>query len=443
LEILLEAVKPQQARADSYSRSNDRDAIEFLLRSLDESLLCTLISLIPKEKQSFVSLWFVLVDLNQKHTVAYLDTVKAEIRAIVPGNFPGENISEFVTAVLSKFVVLENAMAVDHDLTTAVILNLLKAGGPTTTENSGRQLFAGEIADFSKKHARALPGIHHLSLANKDAKMKELRLTLQDLCTLATEEYSQRIGSNSWELAGRVSDTRTVPARYASASANVLEQNIPAAPPRRRLRVPRASTAASPVTTLVTAPRRAALVDPAAVCPMVAGGRGKADTTVAVEVRAAATAEGKAVDAVMDVIAEAIRTGVEFLPVLDSPRTSLSKARATIGVSIASVGRRLMDRPGTPGPSHARLTSVSPATLVLGSPSVRRPLLASASASSSLASSRSSSSRRHSLQEGPAYRRRWCRHPLPWSRRGEHPGCRGCSGGHGRTPSAREEAAEA
>jgi Zinc knuckle len=42
-------------------------------------------------------------------------------------------------------------------------------------------------------------------------------------------EYSQRIGSNSWEPAGRVSDTRTVPARYASASANVLEQNIPAA----------------------------------------------------------------------------------------------------------------------------------------------------------------------------------------------------------------------
>jgi hypothetical protein len=141
-----------------------------------------------------VSLWFVLVVLNQKHTVAYLDTVKAEIRAIVPGNFPGENISEFVTAVLSKFVVLENAMAVDHDLTTAVILNLLKACGPTTTENSGRQLFAGEIADFSKKHARALPGIHHLSLANKDAKMKELRLTLRDLCTLAMEEYSQRIG---------------------------------------------------------------------------------------------------------------------------------------------------------------------------------------------------------------------------------------------------------
>jgi hypothetical protein len=83
-----------------------------------------------------------------------------------------------VTVILSKFVVLEKAMAVDHDLTTTVILNLLKAGGPTTTENSGRQLFSGEIADFSKKHARDLPGIHHLSLADKDAKMKELRLTL-------------------------------------------------------------------------------------------------------------------------------------------------------------------------------------------------------------------------------------------------------------------------
>jgi hypothetical protein len=223
LEILLKAVKPQQARADSYSRGNDRDAIEFLLKSLDESLLRTLISLIPKEKQSFVSLWFVLVDLNQKHTVSYLDTFKAEIRAIVPGNFPGENISEFVTAVLSKFVVLKNAMSVDHYLT---ILNLLKVGRPTTTENYGRQLFSGEIADFSKKHARALPGIHHLSLADKDAKMKELKLTLRDLCTLPTEEYSKWIGSNSWELAGRVSDTRTVPARYASASANVLEQNI-------------------------------------------------------------------------------------------------------------------------------------------------------------------------------------------------------------------------
>jgi hypothetical protein len=70
-----------------------------------------------------VSLWFVLVDLNQKHTVAYLDTVKAEIWAIIPGNFPGKNISEFVTAILSKFFVLEKAMAVDHDLTTSVSLH--------------------------------------------------------------------------------------------------------------------------------------------------------------------------------------------------------------------------------------------------------------------------------------------------------------------------------
>jgi hypothetical protein len=90
LEILLEAVKPQQARADSYGRGNDRDAIKFLLKSLDKSLIRTLISLILKEKQSFVNLWFVLVDLKQKHTVAYLDTVKAEIRAIIPENFPGK-----------------------------------------------------------------------------------------------------------------------------------------------------------------------------------------------------------------------------------------------------------------------------------------------------------------------------------------------------------------
>jgi hypothetical protein len=161
-------------------------------------------------------------------------------------------------------------------------------------------------------------------------------------------------------------------------------------PPTRhclRLRVPRASTAASPVTTPVTVPRKAAPVDPAAARPMVAGGRAKADTKVAVEVKAVATA---AVDVGAEGTAGTTRTGVEFPPVPDSLRTSLSKSRATIGVSIASVGRRLMERPGTPGPSHARLTLVSPPILVLGSPSANLPLLAPASASFSLASSPSS-----------------------------------------------------
>jgi hypothetical protein len=102
-----------------------------------------------------------------------------------------------------------------------------------------------------------------------------------------------------------------------------------------------------------------------------------------------ATVEVKAAGAVVDAIAGTTRTGVEFLLAPDSLRRSLLKARA-IGVSIAIVGRRLMERPGTPGPSHARLTSVSPLSIALGSPSVRRPLLASASVSFSLASSRSS-----------------------------------------------------
>jgi hypothetical protein len=217
----------QYKKYDEYDVRTDRENVKKLQNSLEPKLRQTIDGLTPDEEKGkfFAIYWLRMVDVVQKHTLKYIQGIQKQIEELKPQEFPGENITEYGTAVLNLAELLTNAGRYPQELTSAVIDKLLTAGGGAG--HVGRTIFQADVIQFRQQFNEKLATIGLKPDAEKEAEMVLSRLGIKDLIGKVSASYTGLIQNKNWEPAGRSADTSVVPRKYASSANALIQSNGP------------------------------------------------------------------------------------------------------------------------------------------------------------------------------------------------------------------------
>ena len=203
---------PQLQYYDKYDLANDDAARDFLLDSLEPTFRRELKD-ISKKVQSFPELVMILVRLITDDSPAHWETVKSELRSIIPQNYAGHDICALTNNFVNVAAPLEAAGYYDHTLTTALLRNVLKAAWPPQSQFRVLTL-----------HEKVEDGVQHIRFMEKSAAdeyMSANRLTYTLVCEKLAEEYLTCHKQATWEAAQNVTDSKAPPEQYGANNTSV------------------------------------------------------------------------------------------------------------------------------------------------------------------------------------------------------------------------------
>jgi hypothetical protein len=201
----------QYKKFDEYDVRTNAENMEKLHNSLDEKLLKMLKNLTPNQEKDrlFAIHWLQLVEIVQKHMLTYLQGIQDQVKKLKPQSKAREHIREYCTDVLELAKPLVHAGQYPQELTLAVIEWLLTAGGDAG--HAGRTIFQSEILEFRRMFLSKLELMGLKTPAEKAQEMELAGLSLQDLCTKATQVHSSLLQENSWQPARQTPDSSVAP----------------------------------------------------------------------------------------------------------------------------------------------------------------------------------------------------------------------------------------
>ena len=100
---------------DQYDKDNDKDAIEYLLNSVNKELRDRL--KVSSKGRPFAQYFTKLVEIVRKTKVDQVEALKTKLRAIKPSDFPGEDIDALWVHATPLVSVLVACDGFDHSLT--------------------------------------------------------------------------------------------------------------------------------------------------------------------------------------------------------------------------------------------------------------------------------------------------------------------------------------
>lgn len=204
---------------DNYDRSNDRDAIQFLLNSLNDTLEEDLAERM-EDNDCFPVVFMRLIDIIRSSSIVRLEDLKKQLREIVASNYAGENITSMVRDILNLAKELDAAGQYDHTLTHAITENLLAAGG----ENNEKYRYKLRQKDEALDDALRAIGFMDKSAADKF--MKDQNLTFKDICNVAEKAYRVQADRNKWPPACVRPDSKAPPRAYGNLAATEVQTQL-------------------------------------------------------------------------------------------------------------------------------------------------------------------------------------------------------------------------
>ncbi len=187
---------------DDWDKENDADARQFLLNSLDDSLLEALKHHIQPEF-SFATVWLYLIHHVITTSSARFDDIKAAIRNMSPLQYEAQNITQLTNDYIDKFKELESGGQMDYNLIISVLQSLRSAHGPDIYKHS--------LLNLETKAEYAINTIAFMPLSEKDSYMKKEKLDIQSICYVAATAYRTARDRNQWGPLQQVRDRRGVP----------------------------------------------------------------------------------------------------------------------------------------------------------------------------------------------------------------------------------------
>eukprot|EP00978_Attheya_sp_CCMP212_P038048 scaffold184955_cov29-Attheya_sp.AAC.1 len=180
---------------DRYYIENDKAATLYVLDSVD-AILHRKITNRLKDVDSFPALWMILIDEFQSTSIERYDSLKDTIRKLSIHQYAaGQNVSDLAEAFKIAAKELTIAGQYDHNYTLKMLKAFLAASGE------------GQMADdfrFELRQTRKPLDAALLAIAYKDkeaAKNHMLlnKLTYEDICDIAVEEYRKLLCNSEWQ----------------------------------------------------------------------------------------------------------------------------------------------------------------------------------------------------------------------------------------------------
>ena len=218
---------------DSYSQASNREAVEFLMNSLDPRTEQMILDNKQEEDDTFVVLWKVLQRGIMSISITRYAEIKDKIKALEPSQYPGHNILMMVIQLKEWCQELQDADQYDHYLTLIITKNFLKGGGATN------ELWRMPFLLLIPKLNDALLEIPHMSRETAWAHMKGEKLLWTHVCEQARNEYRMMLDNKEWPPQRSHRDSRrphhrfghpaiTQDKSHSQAQANALIQHTQA-----------------------------------------------------------------------------------------------------------------------------------------------------------------------------------------------------------------------
>ena len=193
-----EACETMSNNFDRWDKDNDACAKQFLLDSIDRSILDEMKNKI-KESDTFTSVWLKLVQHVLTTSVSRFDNLKQKIRTMDPRSYVGQDVSLMADDYTNIANELIAAGCYDHNLTLSMVEGFLKAG-------DGNSRYEFPLLAKELRLTEELPQIPFMATDEATDHMADRQLDFQSICNTAADTYRSLRDNNNWgpaKLPGR------------------------------------------------------------------------------------------------------------------------------------------------------------------------------------------------------------------------------------------------
>jgi hypothetical protein len=206
-------IGPQVLLYDSFDKSNDREASEYLLESLEADLARELRDVMdPGEPFPVTFLRFI--HLIRSTSIDRLENLKVRIKSRKPTQYAGQDISKMASEIRADALELEIAGQYDHNITLHILDAFLEAGG------SNNEDYRFPLRTLKAKLSDALLELGYMKQEDATKYMATLSLGFRDICTAASDAYRKQKDQSKWPPARTgAQDSRAPPRAFGNVAS--------------------------------------------------------------------------------------------------------------------------------------------------------------------------------------------------------------------------------
>ncbi len=203
------ANETMEAHYDSYAKSDDSEATEYLIDSLDPALENQLYESCT-ESDSFAAHWLKLIQIIRSVSIERFDKIKSTLKGRKASDYAAENIESMCTDFLNDFKELNGAGMYDQNLTLTMLNSLMEAGGNVNED------YRYPLRGLKERLDTKLLEIRHMGYDKAQQVMISDELDAQSVLTQAKEHYRKALDNGKWPAASHAKDSKALNKNYGS-----------------------------------------------------------------------------------------------------------------------------------------------------------------------------------------------------------------------------------
>ena len=217
-------ISPQVLLYDSFDKSNDREATEYLLESLDADLARELRDVMDLG-EPFPVTFLRFIHLIRSTSIDRLENLKVRIKSRKPTQYAGQDVSKMASEIRADALELEIAGQYDHNITLHILDAFLEAGGQNNED------YRFPLRTLKAKLSDALLELGYMKQEDATKYMATLSLGYRDICTAASDAYRKQKDQLKCPPARTgAQDTRTPPRAFGNVASATTSPNVTSDP---------------------------------------------------------------------------------------------------------------------------------------------------------------------------------------------------------------------
>ena len=157
-----------------------------------------------EDNDSFLVTWLQLIKSIQMTNIKHYETLKEQVKACCPSQFPGQNITTLASTFHVYAHELDNAYAYDHNLTLTMLETFLLAGG---NDNEDYRM---DLCIMKKELKNELKIVCHMGYNEAKEHMMKQDLTYKSICEVAENAYGEQ-ADRKWPPAQNICHNSAAP----------------------------------------------------------------------------------------------------------------------------------------------------------------------------------------------------------------------------------------
>jgi hypothetical protein len=184
---------------DKYDKKNNRAAKTYLRASFGPKILAKLDTRDPNSTMTAAEVFMLAADKGTAITPQEIDLIKKKMKELSPMGFPGQNVSDYCTAIRQLKLDLDNAGAYEQSITSQILLQL----NQVTVES-----FRIGVTLEKKAVDKTLLTTTGLPPADQLTKMRAAKHTLEEVLEAFEDEYRGLVKVGQWDPAKNKTDKK-------------------------------------------------------------------------------------------------------------------------------------------------------------------------------------------------------------------------------------------